>query len=83
MLAGTDSHPCGTVAAEVEWLIKAGLPGSAALGAASWTARSWLGLPGLADGAPADLVAYDTDPTADPGVLRHPSRVIMGGQVIL
>jgi imidazolonepropionase-like amidohydrolase len=35
----------------------AGLSRAAALGAACWTARSWLGLPGLADGAPADLEA--------------------------
>ena len=52
VLAGTDTHPCGTVAQEVERLISAGLPRAAALGAACWTARSWLGLPGLADGAP-------------------------------
>jgi imidazolonepropionase-like amidohydrolase len=70
------------VAGEVEWLLKAGLPAEAALGAASWTARSWLGLPGLVDGAPADLVAYDTDPTADPAVLAHPSRIILRGRVV-
>ena len=82
VLAGTDSHPCGTVAEEVERLISAGLPREAAVGAASWTARSWLGLPGLADGAPADLVAFGEDPVAHPDVLHHPSRVILRGRVL-
>ncbi|MFE9443478.1 amidohydrolase family protein [Streptomyces sp. NPDC006602] len=82
VLAGTDSFPCGTVASEVEWLVRAGLPAEAALGAASWSARSWLGLPGLVDGGPADLVAYETDPTLDASALAHPSRVILRGRVI-
>ncbi|MFJ5774559.1 amidohydrolase family protein [Streptomyces sp. NPDC093094] len=82
VFAGTDSFPCGTVVSEVEWLVRAGLPVEAALGAASWSARSWLGLPGLVDGAPADLVAYDTDPTLDSSVLARPSRIILRGRVI-
>ncbi|MEJ8659670.1 amidohydrolase family protein [Streptomyces sp. MS1.AVA.4] len=82
VLAGTDSFPCGTVAAESAWLARAGMPAEAALGAASWTARDWLGLPGLTDGAPADLVAYDTDPALDPAVLAHPSRIILRGRVV-
>ena len=82
VLAGTDSHPCGTVAQEAERLISAGLPREAAVGAASWSARSWLGLPGLADGAPADLVAFTEDPVAHPDVLHHPSRIILRGQIL-
>ena len=82
VLAGTDTHPCGTVAEEVERLISAGLPREAALGAASWTARAWLGLPGLADGAPADLVVFDEDPVAHPDVLHHPRRIILRGQIL-
>ncbi|MCX4744097.1 amidohydrolase family protein [Kitasatospora sp. NBC_01287] len=82
VLAGTDSFPCGTVAGEVGWLVRAGLPVAAAVGAASWTARDWLGLPGLVDGGPADLVAYATDPTLDAAALAHPSRIILRGRVI-
>jgi imidazolonepropionase-like amidohydrolase len=82
VLAGTDTHPCGTVAEEVERLISAGLPRAAALGAACWTARAWLGLPGLADGAPADLVVFAEDPVAHPDVLHHPSLIILRGQVL-
>ena len=58
------------------------LPAEAALGAASWSARSWLGLPGLVDGAPADLVAYDSDPALDPSVLARPSRIVLRGRVV-
>ncbi|MEU7904589.1 amidohydrolase family protein [Actinoplanes sp. NPDC049118] len=81
ILAGTDSYPCGTIATEVDWLIRGGMSPEAAIGGASWTARSWLGLPGLVDGAPADLVVYDTDPTLDPRVLAHPSAIILRGRV--
>jgi imidazolonepropionase-like amidohydrolase len=66
----------------VDWLLRAGLQAEAALAAASWTARAWLGLPGLTDGAPADLVAYDDDPTRSPQVLRRPSRIVLRGRVI-
>jgi imidazolonepropionase-like amidohydrolase len=82
VLAGTDSMPFGRVCREVEWLARAGLPPAVALAAASWTARSWLGLPGLTDGAPADFVLYDSDPTLDPAVLGHPSLVVLRGQVV-
>ncbi|MCT7353594.1 amidohydrolase family protein [Streptomyces sp. 15-116A] len=83
VLAGTDSFPCGTVTSEIHWLIRAGLPARAALGAASWGARSWLGLPGLVDGGPADLVVYDADPIADPSVLAHPRRIVLRGRVVV
>ncbi|SDM53969.1 amidohydrolase family protein [Allokutzneria albata] len=82
VLAGTDSTPCGTVAGEIEWLIRSGVPPEVAVGAGSWTARSWLGLPGIVDGAPADLVAYEADPVEDPAVLSRPSRIILRGRLI-
>jgi imidazolonepropionase-like amidohydrolase len=82
VLAGTDTFQFGRVADEVGWLIGSGLPPEAALGAASWAARGWLGLPHLVDGAPADIVAYATDPTQDPAVLADPSRIILRGRII-
>ncbi|MFI6098007.1 amidohydrolase family protein [Lentzea sp. NPDC051213] len=82
VLAGTDSLPCGGVIEEISWLVKAGMPVEAALGAGSWTARSWLGLPGLVDGGFADVVAYDADPVLDPSVLQKPRRIILRGNVI-
>ncbi|MGW6930486.1 amidohydrolase family protein [Lentzea sp. NPDC054927] len=82
VLAGTDNKPCGDVAGEISWLIKAGMPVEAAVGAGSWTAREWLGLPGLVDGGLADVVAYDADPTEDPSVLTRPCRIVLRGNVI-
>jgi imidazolonepropionase-like amidohydrolase len=82
VLAGTDSMPFGNVRTEIRWLLEAGLPPETALGAASWTARSWLGMPGLADGAPADLVGYAEDPTGNPAILEHPSLVVLRGRVL-
>jgi imidazolonepropionase-like amidohydrolase len=82
VLAGTDGFPCGTVAGGMALLIQAGLPVEAAVGAACWTARAFLGLSSLTDGAPADLLVYDTDPMLDPAVLAHPSRIILRGNVI-
>ncbi|MFF3309212.1 amidohydrolase family protein [Streptomyces sp. NPDC002952] len=82
VLAGTDSAPFGNVATEVEHLIAAGLPAHAAVGAASWTARAFLGLSGLTEGGLADVTVYDADPRLDPGTLRRPRRVVLRGRVV-
>jgi imidazolonepropionase-like amidohydrolase len=82
VLAGTDSTPHGNVAREVALLARSGLPGTAAVGAASWIARHYLGLDGITEGAPADIVAYDTDPTQDPAALAHPRRIVLKGRVV-
>ncbi|MFF1560084.1 amidohydrolase family protein [Streptomyces sp. NPDC058279] len=81
---GTDaggSLPHGLVAAEVAELVKAGLPTSAALSATAWSAREWLGRPGLTEGAPADLVVYGSDPRVDVRTLAQPLRVVVNGAV--
>jgi imidazolonepropionase-like amidohydrolase len=85
VFAGTDAgggirH--GRIADEVRALHAAGLPAEAALAAASWSARSWLGLPCIEEGAPADVVVYDTDPRADLDVLRRPQRMLLRGRVV-
>ncbi|MBP2324964.1 imidazolonepropionase-like amidohydrolase [Kibdelosporangium banguiense] len=82
VLAGTDRQPFGAVADEVECLIQADLPPTAAIGAASWTARTWLGLPGFMEGDAADFVIYPEDPRTNPAVLRHPSHVVLRGKMI-
>jgi flavin-dependent dehydrogenase len=87
VLAGTDSTdgertPHGRVAQEIRWLAQAGVPAEAALAGGSWTARRWLGLPGLEEGAPADVVAYAADPRQDVGVLEDPVRVILRGRMV-
>lgn len=82
VLAGTDSLPFGNIAEEVAHLRQAGLSAEAALGGASWTARDWLGMPGLVDGAPADLVVYGSDPVATPEVLADPVFIMLRGQIV-
>jgi imidazolonepropionase-like amidohydrolase len=85
VFAGTDAGggiDHGVIADEVRALHAAGLPAEAALGAASWAAREWLGLPGIAEGAPADLVVYETDPRADLDTLQRPQRMLLRGAVV-
>ncbi|BEL04483.1 amidohydrolase family protein [Actinoplanes sichuanensis] len=81
VLAGTDTRPHGGIAREIGALVAAGVSPHEAIGAASWTARSYLGLPGLVDGAPADAVVFDADPRADLGQLVKPRAVIVRGRL--
>ena len=85
LLAGTDAGgvlPHGLVGQEIQALHAAGVPAEAALAAGSWAARDYLGLPGLVEGAPADLVVYAEDPRRDLGILAAPSRVVLRGAVV-
>ncbi len=84
ILAGTDAGmvPHGIVAREIRLLHGFGMPAAAALAAGSWTAREYLGLPGVEVGAPADLVVFPDDPSEDLEVLDHPSLIILDGNVI-
>jgi imidazolonepropionase-like amidohydrolase len=85
VFAGTDAGggiAHGVIADEVRALHRAGLPAEAALAAASWSARAWLGLPCIEEGAPADVVVYDSDPRAELDVLARPARMILRGRVV-
>ena len=85
VFAGTDAGsvlPHGLVVDELHELAAAGLPRTAALDAATWSARRWLGHPALAEGASADLLVLDGDPRADLGVLRAPRAVVLRGRVV-
>jgi imidazolonepropionase-like amidohydrolase len=74
----TDPVPGAELVAE-GWL----LPGLVdAHTAASWAARSYLGIPGLASGAPADAVVFDTDPRTDLTQLDTPRAVIARGRPV-
>ncbi|HEY3260896.1 MAG TPA: amidohydrolase family protein [Pseudonocardiaceae bacterium] len=86
---GTDAGSTvahGRIVDEIAALHAIGMSRADAIGAASWRARGWLGLPdmagGVVDGAPADLVGYDADPRADLEVLRHPSRLLLRGALL-
>ena len=85
VFAGTDAGggiDHGRIADEVRALHAAGVPAEAALAAASWSARSWLGLPCIEEGAPADVVVYDVDPRADLDTLARPRHVVLRGEVV-
>ena len=82
---GTDaggSLPHGLVREEIRALVGAGIPQPAVIAQASWQARAWLGLPGLDEGALADLVVYDADPRHDLATLYAPRRIVLRGAVI-
>ncbi|MFJ9785335.1 amidohydrolase family protein [Amycolatopsis sp. NPDC101161] len=84
VFAGSDAGGMvehGRLVDEIEALHRAGMTREAALASASWAARDWLGHPGIADGAPADLLVYASDPREDLGVLRHPEHIVLGGVV--
>jgi imidazolonepropionase-like amidohydrolase len=72
VLAGTDAGmvPHGIVSQEVANLRGAGLSAQRALGAASWDARAYLGMAGIEEGAPADLVVFADDDSLDRPLLR-------------
>jgi imidazolonepropionase-like amidohydrolase len=82
---GTDaggSLPHGLVRDEIRALVGAGIPQPEVIAQASWRAREWLGLPGLVEGAPADLVVYDTDPRTDLAAVVAPARIMLRGNVV-
>ena len=80
VLAGTDSLPHGRILDEVRALAAAGMRPHDAIGAASWSAREYLGLPGLVPGGPADAVVYEQDPRTDLDQLAAPVAVILRGR---
>lgn len=84
VLAGTDAGIVahGLVHREIGLLADAGLPVQEALGAGSWKARSFLGLPGIEEGAPADLVAFAGNPLEDPAALAEPILIILDGTIV-
>ena len=84
LLAGTDASAVahGLVGDEIRLLMATGMDVSDALAAGSWRARTYLGLPGIEEGAPADLVAYKRDPLKDPTVLDEPALILRNGRVV-
>jgi imidazolonepropionase-like amidohydrolase len=82
---GTDaggSLPHGLIRDEIRALVGAGIPQPEVIAQASWRGREWLGLPGLIEGAPADLVVYDVDPRTDLAALLAPRRIVLRGTVV-
>ena len=85
IFAGTDAGgqlPHGLVAREVEEMLNVGMSATDAIATATWGAREWLGHEALVEGAPADLVQYESDPRDDVRVLAAPTHVILRGRVV-
>lgn len=83
LLTGTDYLPPGAVADEVALFQRAGIDPVDALAAASSSARTFLGLASLAEGAPADLAVYESDPRLSPELLSKPGVMLLNGQRVL
>jgi imidazolonepropionase-like amidohydrolase len=83
--AGTDAGSVvthGRLPDEVAALAAAGLGAAAALDAACWSARSWLGFPGIEEGASADAIVCSADPRTDVTTLASLRAVVLRGKVI-
>jgi imidazolonepropionase-like amidohydrolase len=85
IFAGTDAGSViqhGRIADEILALHSAGLPMTAALDAACWSARTWLGADGLHEGARADVVLFREDPRKVPNTITDPVHVLLGGRSV-
>jgi imidazolonepropionase-like amidohydrolase len=66
---------------QLQWMVKGGLSPWQALATATVAPEQWLGRPiGLVDGAPADLLVLDADPTADIHNTERISAVCVDGR---
>lgn len=82
---GTDAGgalPHGLIRDEIRALMGAGIPLGEVIAMASWRGREWLGLPGLVEGALADLVVYTDDPREVQATLYSPQRIVLRGSVV-
>ncbi|UZN04827.1 amidohydrolase family protein [Cellulomonas sp. S1-8] len=82
VLVGTDAGGTlghGRIADEAAEMVLAGIPAHDVVAAASWRTRAWLGVPGIAEGASADVVVYATDPRTDIRALADPRAVVLRG----
>ncbi|UCN13427.1 amidohydrolase family protein [Cellulomonas iranensis] len=82
LLVGTDAGGTighGRIADEAAEMVRAGLPAHDVVAAASWRTRAWLGVPGIAEGASADVVVYAADPRRDVAELARPAAVVLRG----
>jgi imidazolonepropionase-like amidohydrolase len=72
----------GLVREEIRALVGAGIPLADVIAQASWRARAWLGLPGLEEQAPADMVVFEEDPRINLSTIDSPVRTILHGVVV-
>jgi hypothetical protein len=85
LLVGSDEStniPHGVFCAETDLMELAGIPAAAIVAAASYDARRYLGVPGIEEGASADVVVYAADPRETVAVFRAPQAVVLRGAVV-
>lgn len=82
VLTGTDWFPMVTLADELAVLHKLNVSNRDALAMATVVARKFLGVPGLDEGAPADLVLFRDDPREDLARVRQPEVVLLHGETV-
>ncbi|MDO5034171.1 MAG: amidohydrolase family protein [Actinomycetaceae bacterium] len=83
LLPGTDAggyQDHGSIGRELQLWESMGLPASQIIDLGTWRAREYLGVPGLGEGQPADLVMFSEDPREDISVLQRPMRVYYRGE---
>lgn len=79
IIMGSDSGSTimhGSLPEEVMLCVQYGVEASQAIAAASYAARAYLGLPGISEGADADLVIYAQDPRKHVEELLNPKHVL-------
>jgi imidazolonepropionase-like amidohydrolase len=86
IFAGTDagsviSH--GRIVDEIQALHAAGLPAVAALDAACWSARTWLGADSIGEGASADVLVTAEDPRSQSATLRRLRHIVLRGLPVI
>lgn len=82
LLIGTDAGGTighGSLPQEAEELVRAGIPAAEVVAAGTWRARDFLGVPGIVEGASADVVVLDADPREDIAALARPRHVVLRG----
>lgn len=82
MFVGTDAG--GTIAHgsfpdELRLMVAAGVPAAEVVAAASWRARAFLGVPGIEEGASADVVVYAGDPRQHIDEIGYPRAIVLRG----
>lgn len=86
LLPGSDAggyQQHGSLVQELQVWVEWGMDASDVLAAATWKARDFLGLDSLSEGAPADALVFDSDPSASADVWGRPRAIIAAGNLVL
>jgi imidazolonepropionase-like amidohydrolase len=79
VVPGSDELPHGTLYLEIDAMVRHGMSVDQALTAATIVGRRALGLRGIEEGAPADLVLWTEDPRLDLTRVSQPAIVLGNG----